>query len=159
MTTTAPTQSGSVPHVHAHHHRSAAQPAAPATPAGSTAQAGVTPAATDGGLQKFASELQSILLSAQAGRASGTGSTASDPSAASDPAASVDPTASPSATPARGVADRLQALLAGGDSASAGGGTTGSGVQDVLDRLQKTLQQTLASYGSASATPATSISA
>ena len=142
-------------HGHRHHRRdsgsvSQADPFA-STPAasgpGSTPVANGTPPAA--GLQKFASELQSILLSAQ----SGTPANA---------AAGTSPTASGQSGPIRDMADRLQDLLGNGTDAatpSSAGGSKDS-LESVLNTLQQTLQHRLASYGSqATASSSTSLTA
>ena len=162
---------------------STADPLASLTQDGTTAGA-TTPATTStasdstasSGLQKFATELQSILISAQSGQANASNTTATDPATASDPAGATDPTASPNPAgrAVRHLADRLQDLL----SSVNGSGTTGTAststastsnaatnttsrtaqpdsLQSVLDRLQTTLQQTLQSYGTAAAATST----
>lgn len=162
-------------HHHGHHSRpattaSATSPAsdllAPAD--GSNSATGATGKTADAsptaGLQKFAAELQSILISAQSRQANAAPTTASDPATAADPNGATDPSApsKPGGHAVRHLADRLQDLLAaGGGTAQAGSTSTASGanqpvsLQSVLDRLQSTLQQTLQSYGKDAAKTAT----
>jgi hypothetical protein len=156
--TNAASPAAAAPH-HAHHHRAAASatqadPLAAATdlPAAGTT-AGTPTASPAAGIQKFASELQSILISAQAGQTSASGATASNASAAADPASATDPT--PGSSPANHVASRLQALLGGSDTTASGAGN----LKDVVDRLQQSLAQTLQGYASSAATPASSVTA
>ena len=164
--------------VHAHHHyrradtatsstsAAAADPRSQLPPTDSTDASGTSSAAGSGtasnpgaGLQKFAAELQSILISAQSGTKATT--TADNAATAADPAGATDPTAPPNAggSTVRNVADRLQDLLAGGSGSVASQAaitdtSQPTSLQSVLDRLQSTLQQTLQSYGSAAANKA-----
>ena len=148
-------------HTHRHHHTSPAQqnpldPAASGTGASTTA---ASTAPSGDGLRKFASELQSILLQAQSGQPSTTGTTATNPSTATDPAGASDPTAPAGGGPIRHIAERLQSLLNDGSqpSATTSQASGSDSLQSVLDTLQKTLQQRLQSY--ATATPATATTA
>lgn len=159
---------------HGHHHRAGASASAAssannllASADDSTSASATTAPSTTAdsspsvGLQKFAAELQSILISAQSGQKVGS-TTASDPATAADPDGATDPSA-PSKTgghAVRHLADRLQDLLAstGGAPASpavASGTDQPANLQSVLDRLQSTLQQTLQSYGKDAAKTAT----
>lgn len=147
MTSTVSASSATIAPQTAHRHQRAAAASSgdPLASAGATTQAGSTPAASGTGMQSFASELQSILLSAQ------SGSSATQAAASTGTAQDATATATTATGAARQTADQLQSLLGGGDASATGG----TGVQDVLDRLQQTLSQTLASYASAAAGPAT----
>ena len=168
-TTTATSQPLVAPPPH-HHRRAAALPSQSASSqsgqSAATAIAGPAPAAgaaasnsPGAGLQKFASELQSILLNAQSGQPSASGTTADDPATAADPAGAADPTVAAHRGPGlvRNVADRLQELLGGSASAAT---NQPANLQDVLNKLQQTLQQNLAAYQAAGAqTQAASLTA
>ena len=155
-------------YVHGHHHHHNTRPVyqagqagtpasglsgatAAASPSGSASSGSASPAAS--GNQSFASELQSILLSAQSGQ----------PGTADQPAAG-------QGGPIRHLADRLQDLLgtlsppvataAGASPAGAAAPVSRPELESVLDTLQRTLQHTLAAYGTQAQTaPATALSA
>ena len=178
-------------HHHAHHSKTASgtdndDPFADASSstagtsgASSSATAASTSDTSTAGIQKFAAELQSILLSAQSGQPTAAGTTAQSATAASDPADATDPTLAVNAPPSSGpgagasgirhLADRLQELLssnnlpagsatpaasstpstaASSTAIASSAGSDPNSLQSVLDRLQTTLQQTLANYGS-----------
>ena len=156
-------QSSSTP-VHGHHHHrrdsdaaSQADPFASGTSAsspGSTPASGAT--APGAGVQKFASELQSILLNAQSGQQATSATPANT-------AAGSNPTPAEQSGPIRHLADRLQELLGNSTpattSSSAPNGASGS-LDSVLNTLQQTLQHTLSRYGSqANASSSTSLTA
>jgi hypothetical protein len=171
------TQAINTPVHHHHHHAagsqatgaskssaaasSAASSASAIDPAAQTDSTGTSDTNAASGIQKFASELQAILLSAQSGQQSGQPnptSTADNPATASHPAAATDPTSTNRPGSIAHLADRLQQLLSAATPASSS--TTASGttttaastdpnsLQGVLDRLQSTLQTTLSQYGS-----------
>ncbi len=140
---------GAVPH-HGHHRHSAGSAQDDSSQdfgslsdvlgAGDAGSGSPAPAAPSTGLQGFASQLQSILLSAQPGAASPA-------TAATDPTSITDP-ASPLSGPISHLADRLQSLL--GQSLAGAAATSATqpaqSLQSVLDNLQQTLQQSLAAY-------------
>ena len=171
---------GATPANQVYHHGHHPRPNAPASAASSQADplaSAVDPSSASAsaasktadagpsvGLQKFAAELQSILISAQSGQAKGATTTANDPATAADPGGATDPSApsKPGGHAVRHLADRLQDLLANADSSTkaaspdaAAGTNQPVNLQTVLDRLQSTLQQSLQSYGNATAKPAT----
>ena len=152
-------------HGHHHHHPGASAASqqsdvfgsdpASATTAGPSGSQSASTAQPGAGLQKFAAELQSILLSAQSGQPTAAGTTANTPATATDPADATDPTTSGQAGPIRHLADRLQDLLSGKQSGAATPINQPQDLQSVLSALQQTLQKSLASYGSQASTTAT----
>ena len=143
---------GAVPH-HGHHRHSAGSAQDDSSQdfgslsdvlgAGGAGSGSPAPAGPSTGPQGFASQLQSILLSAQPGAASPA-------TAAADPTSTTDP-ASPLSGPISHLADRLQSLLGQSLAGAAGAAATNAtqpaqSLQSVLDNLQQTLQQSLAAY-------------
>ena len=161
---------------HHHHHAKAAlqsdafgtdtTSSASATSGTATQPSTATPPTT--GLQNFASELQSILLGAQANQTAGQAPTAGTGADGQTAAAATDPTvdagqSASQGSPIRHLADRLQDLLGGAGASNPASASTTSGaqpnLQSVLSTLQQTLQQRLASYGSQAAAATTTLTA
>ena len=130
----------------------AATPYSPNSPSASPLAS--APSSDPTGIQTFASELQSFLVSLQ----DQSKDASTDPATNSD--AAVDPGSNPVPTGAlTHIAERLQSLLDGvtGSTKATDTSTTDAPqtLQSVLDKLQSTLTQALQSYGSTTTTAAT----